>query len=47
MPSLASLRVLIVDDEADIREWLAAILESHGISIRAVASAAEALEELK
>ena len=45
--SLDGLQVLVVDDEADSRELITAILESHGISVRAVASAAAALEELK
>lgn len=45
--SLDGLQVLIVDDEADAREFLAAVLESHGIGVTAVASAAEALEVLK
>ncbi|MBD1846687.1 response regulator [Cyanobacteria bacterium FACHB-63] len=45
--SLDGLRVLVVDDEADIREFITAVLESHGISVRAVSSAAIALEELE
>lgn len=44
--SLDGLRVLLVDDEADIREFVTAVLESYGIGVRAVASAAAALEEL-
>lgn len=46
-PSLDGLRVLVVDDEADIREFITAVLESYGISVRAVASTAAALEALK
>lgn len=45
--SLDGLRVLVVDDEADAREFIAAVLESYGVSVRAVASAAAALEELE
>lgn len=45
--SLDGLRVLVVDDEPDIREFVTAVLESHGIGVRAVASAAAALEELE
>lgn len=45
--SLDGLRVLVVDDEADIREFITAVLESYGIGVRAVASAAVALEELE
>jgi PAS domain S-box-containing protein len=45
--SLDGLRVLVVDDEADVRDFITAVLESHGISVRAVASAAAALEELE
>lgn len=44
---LDGLRVLVVDDEADVREFITAALESYGIGVRAVASAAIALEELK
>ena len=44
---LDGLRVLVVDDEADIREFITTVLESYGIGVRAVASAAAALEELK
>lgn len=45
--SLDGLRVLVVDDEPDIREFVTAVLGSHGIGVRAVASAAAALEELE
>lgn len=45
--SLDGLRVLIVDDEADAREFLSAVLESSGIGVRAVDSAAAALKELE
>lgn len=45
--SLDGLQVLIVDDEADAREFITYVLESSGIRVRAVASAAAALEELE
>ncbi|MBV9387339.1 MAG: response regulator [Chroococcidiopsidaceae cyanobacterium CP_BM_ER_R8_30] len=45
--SLDGLRVLVVDDEADIREFITVVLESYGIGVRAVASAVAALEELE
>lgn len=44
--SLDGLRVLVVDDEADIREFITAVLEAHGIGVRTVTNAAAALEEL-
>lgn len=45
--SLDGLRVLVVDDEADIREFITVVLESYGVSVEAVASAAAALEALE
>lgn len=45
--SLDGLQVLVVDDEADAREFITAVLESHQIRVKAVASAAEALAELE
>jgi CheY-like chemotaxis protein len=45
--SLDGLQVLVVDDQADVRDFITIILESYGIRVRAVASAAAALEELK
>jgi len=45
--SLDGLQVLIVDDEADAREFITAVLESHGINVTAVATAAEALAALE
>lgn len=45
--SLDGLRVLVVDDEADIREFVTTVLEAHGIGVRTVGSAAAALEELE
>lgn len=44
--SLDGLQVLVVDDEADVREFIRTVLETQGIRVRAVASAAAALEEL-
>jgi PAS domain S-box-containing protein len=41
--SLDGLQVLFVDDEADAREFITAVLEQHGISVTAVSSVAEAL----
>lgn len=45
--SLDGLQVLVVDDEADARDFIVAALKSYGIGVRAVASATAALEELK
>ena len=45
--SLDGLQVLIVDDEADAREFIAAVLESYGIRVTAVSTAAAALEALE
>lgn len=44
--SLDGLQVLFVDDEADIRDFVTTALEVHGIQVRAVSSAAAALEEI-
>ena len=46
-PRLDGLRVLVVDDEADIRDFIIAVLGTHGIEVRAVGSAAVALEEIE
>jgi PAS domain S-box-containing protein len=46
-PELEGLRLLIVDDEADTRTLLKAVLEQCGASVVAVASASEALTLLK
>jgi CheY-like chemotaxis protein/anti-sigma regulatory factor (Ser/Thr protein kinase) len=43
---LNNLRVLVVDDEQDARELLAIVLEKQGASVRAVASAEEALDAI-
>lgn len=41
--ALAGLRILVVDDDAEIRSVVTALLESHGARIRAAASTGEAL----
>jgi len=46
-PSLQGVRVLLVDDDAGARESVAAVLEQSGASVRAVESAAEAVETLE
>jgi PAS domain S-box-containing protein len=43
---LDKMRVLVVDDETDAREFITTVLESHGICVRAVATTTEALEAL-
>lgn len=45
--SLANLRVLVVDDELDARELIAAVLKGRGAEVVAVESGAEALAELE
>lgn len=45
-PSLVGLRILVVDDEADTRDMLRAVLERCGSEVATAASAAEALEVL-
>jgi PAS domain S-box-containing protein len=46
-PSLIGLRVLVVDDEPDSRELVAAVLLGCGAKVVAVDSAEEALEEME
>ncbi len=46
-PSLGGLRVLVVDDEADTRQWIAVVLEETGAEVIAVASVSEALEAIE
>ncbi len=41
---LDGARVLVVDDDADTRQLLQRVLESHGASVKTAASASEALE---
>jgi CheY-like chemotaxis protein len=43
LPSLADLRVLVVDDDADARDLVTAVLEPCGANVTAVASVEEAL----
>jgi hypothetical protein len=45
-PDLSELRVLVVDDEADMREFLAFTLKKYGAHATVVASAGEALDIL-
>ncbi|MBV9385368.1 MAG: response regulator [Chroococcidiopsidaceae cyanobacterium CP_BM_ER_R8_30] len=45
--SLDGLHVLVVDDEADVREFITAVFQSCGIRVMAVANAAAALEALE
>jgi CheY-like chemotaxis protein len=42
--SLNDLDILVVDDDGDVRELLALVLESRGATVRAVASTNEALD---
>jgi CheY-like chemotaxis protein len=44
--SLAGIRVLVVDDEADARELIRVMLGTHGAEVVVVASADEAMEEI-
>jgi PAS domain S-box-containing protein len=44
---LTGLRVLVVDDEADVRQWITAVLEECGAEVSAFSSTGEALEALK
>ncbi len=44
LPSIAGLRVLVVDNEPDARELIAAILASRGAQVTTAGSVAEALE---
>jgi CheY-like chemotaxis protein len=46
-PEAASGRVLIVDDEEDVLQLEREILQSHGLTVRTAANAAEAIEVLK
>ncbi|GFE70884.1 response regulator [Chroococcus sp. FPU101] len=45
--ALDGLRVLVVDDEADAREFITAVLESQGVSVTAVDNAVAALDILE
>jgi PAS domain S-box-containing protein len=44
---LDGLRVLFVDDEADTRELITAVLMQHGVEVTTVGTVAEALQELE
>jgi CheY-like chemotaxis protein len=44
--SLPPIEILIVDDDGDVRELLALLLESRGASARTVSSASEALDAI-
>ncbi|PSM49428.1 histidine kinase [Chroococcidiopsis sp. CCALA 051] len=46
-PSLRGLRVLVVDDEADARQWITVVLEESGAEVIAVASVGKALEVIE
>jgi signal transduction histidine kinase/CheY-like chemotaxis protein len=43
---LAGLRLLVVDDEADARDWIGRVLADNGAQVCVLASAAEALQRL-
>jgi PAS domain S-box-containing protein len=45
-PDLSGIRVLVVDDEVDMREFLAFMLEDYGAQVTVVASADQVLEAL-
>ncbi|MBD2102633.1 PAS domain S-box protein [Leptolyngbya sp. FACHB-261] len=45
-PDLEDLKILVVDDEADARELLIAVLQAAGAQVKAVSSASEALSVL-
>jgi len=47
LPSLEGVRVLIVDDEPDIRLLFKLVLEEYGVKVTEVASAREALSKLR
>jgi PAS domain S-box-containing protein len=44
---LSGLCVLVVDDEADVRQWITAVLEECGAQVSAFSSTIEALEALE
>jgi PAS domain S-box-containing protein len=45
--SLTGLRVLVVDDEADVRQWITAVLEECGAKVSTFSSTRQALEALE
>jgi two-component system, chemotaxis family, CheB/CheR fusion protein len=46
LPSLVGVRVLVVDDEVDVRQLLTVVLEQYGITVTVVTSAQEAIATL-
>jgi two-component system, chemotaxis family, CheB/CheR fusion protein len=46
LPSLVGVRVLVVDDEADVRQLLTMVLEHYGVTVTVAASAPEAIATL-
>ncbi|RCJ37862.1 hybrid sensor histidine kinase/response regulator [Nostoc minutum NIES-26] len=46
LPTLEGIRILIVDDEADARNFVGTVLETCGASVTAVTSAREAIEAI-
>jgi PAS domain S-box-containing protein len=44
---LTGLRVLVVDDEADVRQWITAVLKECGAKVTAFSSTGQALEALE
>lgn len=46
-PEIAGLKVLVVDDERDVRDWVSALLEHCNAVVFTAASAAEALAALR
>jgi PAS domain S-box-containing protein len=44
---LTGLRVLVVDDEADVRQWITAVLEECGAEVTAFSSTRQALEAIE
>lgn len=45
-PNLSGVKILVVDDEPDIRDLVTFILQDYGVEVTAVTSAAEALEAI-
>ncbi|MEY2834055.1 MAG: hypothetical protein RLZZ574_3315, partial [Cyanobacteriota bacterium] len=46
LPSIQGVRVLIVDDDADLREFFVTALEPYGVTVTAISSVSEALSTL-
>jgi len=44
LPNLDGIRILVVDDEADSRGFLSALLEEHGATVRVAGSTGEAID---